>query len=281
MFEAALKEMEESGRPYWGPSSFQGYCMAQGLTAKKTADHISIDSQARLAPELKNAKCIVLRLGAPEGERNTHFGLSQCATGWDDYFLFDEEVFGTAVPEMFIPTVSYRHLFPFCLLPAFTETSLINLALASGLMAHALGLDEPSLPLATATGQSTHTFYFRPRIEARPPWLHSRGQVEIDSLFSARRGGQETVFLVESKASATIDSLAKHKLVYPLLAIRNQVPRYMDIVPVYLRAVESADGLHFYVAECRFADPEDGGAPVLADLRTVSAKHFVLRLPTR
>lgn len=278
MFEAALKEMEKSGLTYWGPKSFQDYCKANGVTATRTAEYISVDSHKSLASELKQAQCMVFRLGSPKGERNTHFGLSKCVGGWGDFFLMDELLFADSSPEMFIPTVSFRHLFPFYLLPFFTETSLVNLALASGLMAHALGLDEPSLPLAAATGQSTHTFHFRPRAEAAKPWLHSKGQVEIDSLFAARRRGKETVFIVESKAAGELDSLAKHKLVYPLLAIRDSVPHYMDIVPVYLRAVQRADGCHFYVAECNLPEPADGGAPVLSDLQTVSAKHYVLRL---
>jgi hypothetical protein len=278
MFESALEEMKKTGLPHWGPKSFQGYCMANSVKAPKTAEHISIDSQKGLAPGLRNAQCMVLRLGIPEGEKNTFFGLSKCVNGWGDYFLLDDVLFEGVAPEMFIPTVSFRHLFPFYLLPAFTETSLVNLALASGLMAHALGLDEQTLPLAAATGQSTHTFRFRPRIGMEEPWTHARGQVEIDSLFAARRGGKETVFIVESKAAGGLDSLAKHKLLYPLLAIRGKVPHYMPVVPIYLRVVPKEDGYHFYFAECELALPVDGDVPVLTDLHAVSQKHFVLRL---
>ena len=278
MFECALEEMKKSGLPHWGPKSFQGYCNDRGVKAPKTADYISIDSRKSLAPELRNAQCMVFRLGAPEGERNTHFGLAKCSHGWGDYFLLDDTLFGSLAPEVFIPTVSFRHLFPFYLLPEFTETSLVNLALASGLMAHALGLDEQTLPLATATGQSTHTFRFRPRIGMEEPWTHSRGQVEIDSLFIARRGGKETVFIVESKAAGELDSLAKHKLLYPLLAIRGKVPHYMPVIPVYLRVVQREDGYHFYFAECELAKRADGDLPVLTGLQAVSQKHFVLRL---
>jgi hypothetical protein len=160
MFACALEEMKQTGVPYWGPKSFQGYCKTSGIKAPNTADHISIDSLTRLHSTLRDQKCMVLRLGAPEGERNTHFGLAKYENDWSDFFLLDRLIFEGVAPEMFIPTVSFRHLFPFYLLPAFTETSLVNLALASGLMAHALNLDEPTLPLAAATGQSTFTFRF-------------------------------------------------------------------------------------------------------------------------
>ena len=95
---------------------------------------------------------------------------------------------------MFIPMVPFRHLFPFSLLQRFTETSLVNLALASGLMAHALQLDDQTLPLATATGQSTFSFRLSSSRTHSGLWEHARGQVEIDSVFSARRGGKETDF---------------------------------------------------------------------------------------
>lgn len=281
MFEAAIRQMDLSGLSDWGPISFQEYCRANGVAAKRTAEFISVDNHRSLAPELKRAQCMVFRLGSPKGERNTHFGLSKCGGGWEDFFLMDKLLFAKSPQEVFIPTVSFRHLFPFYLLPSFTESSLVSLALASGLMAHALELDELSLPLAAATGQSTHTFHFRPRAETAKPWLHSKGQVEIDSLFAARRQGKETVFIVESKAAGELNSLAKHKLVYPLLAIRESVPHHMTIVPVYLRAVQRTDGCHFYVAECKLEEPADGGAPVLSHLHAVSVKHFVLQMLPR
>jgi len=115
-------------------------------------------------------------------------------------------------------------------LPSFTETSLVNLALASGLMAHALGIRKGDVGLAPATGQSTFSFKFRPREKIELTWPHLRGQVEIDSLFTARRNGKETVFIMESKAGREFDSLSNHKLVYPVLALPQKVPRYMHQV---------------------------------------------------
>jgi hypothetical protein len=49
-----------------------------------------------------------------------------------------------------------------------------------------------------------------------------------------------------------MQGVQSNKLLYPLLAMRRKVPRYIPIVPVYLRAVRGADGLRFYVAECEY-----------------------------
>jgi hypothetical protein len=92
---------------------------------------------------------------------------------------------------------------------------------------------------------------------------HDAGQVEIDLLFVAQREGEEFVFVVEAKqdkASHGSDhlnsNLAKHKLLFPVLAIRPRVPSGMQIVPVYLKAAVGKDFIDFHVAVC---SPFDGG----------------------
>lgn len=52
---------------------------------------------------------------------------------------------------------------------------------------------------------------------------HYKGQVEIDALFVGRRNRQETLFVIEAKTSNNFQSLAKHKLVYPVLALSSNV----------------------------------------------------------
>ena len=163
-------------------------------------------------------------------------------------------MFADARPELFIPPVSMRQLFAFTLLPKFTETSLVNLAIASGLLSHALGLDDATLPSAPATGQGTYSFTFSPHAELGVTWLHSKGQVEIDAAIIAKRRGEETLFVVEAKVGDDFDSLAKHKLLYPALALRGGVPEYMPLVPVYIRVLRT-----------------DGRAPFLP--RRMSAAH--------
>ena len=64
------------------------------------------------------------------------------------------------------------------------------------------------------------------------------------------RNGKECLFVMEAKTSNDLESLAKHKLFYPLLSIAPQLPEGMEIVPVYLRAVRNIDSIEFNVAEC-------------------------------
>lgn len=160
-------------------------------------------------------------------------------------------------------------------MPALTETSYVNLALASGLLAHALRLDDAHKPIVPATCQSTFTFNVRPHPCTAASWTHRRGQVEVDALFVAKRGGKQHLFVVEAKVSPGLRSLAKHKLVYPILALQTSVPKYLPIVPVYLRIVPASDGIHFFVCECAWA-PDDRGAPSISDLRLGRVERLVL-----
>ena len=249
-FEPALQQMAQNNSDVFGPTSFQQYVLTNGMGNAPTAPSISVDNLSRLAPALRNANVMVFRLGQEERTRNTKFALARVKGGWSDYFLLDEEIFGSTAPEVFIPSGSARDLFVFQLLPTLTETSLVNLALASGLLGTALRLDEPDRPIIPATGQTVFSFKFQPHPSIETIWNHDRGQVEIDALFTAKRQGKETLFLVEAKSSSDISSLAKHKLVYPLLALRQHIPSYFDIVPVYLRVLHVGKSLHFLVSEC-------------------------------
>lgn len=275
LFRPALVKMDASGTCTFGPLSFQGYLSKSGLSDKNTGQHISVDCLRRLAPELREARVMVFRLGSPEGEKHTHFGLAKCVGGWADYFLLDQEIFADIKAELFIPPVPMRQLFAFTLLPKFTETSLVNLAMASGLLSHALRLDDEALPSAPATGQGTYSFAFAPHADLNVTWTHTRGQVEIDAALIAKREGKETLFVVEAKAGDEFDSLAKHKLLYPVLALRNGIPDYMPLVPVYIRAIRRQDAFHFYVAECALA-ASAAGMITLAGLVPKAVSHLVL-----
>lgn len=272
----ALLEMERSGVPIFGPVSFQKYLAAADVNNRDTAQYISVDSLRRLDPLLRRANTMVFRLGSPDGERNTHFALAKCVEAWTDYFLIDEQIFGSLATEAFIPPVSLRRLFAFTLLPAFTETSLVNLAMASGLLVHALKLEKDKSTLIPATGQGTYSFNVKPHAALKANWTHSRGQIQIDGVFIARRLGKETVFVVEAKAGSDLDSLAKHKVAYPLLvlALRPKVPEYLQITGVYMRAICKSDGIHFYIAECRF-EPENE-EPAIALLKAKPLGKYVV-----
>jgi len=250
IFTSAIREMEQTGSEYFGPISFQSYLEENALPVANTAPAISVDSLSKLAPELRQNDLMVFRLGREGRSRNTRFALARSKSAYRDFFLDDAMLVGNKTPESFIPFCSYRDLFSFQLLPALTETSLVNLALASGLLGCALDLDSHAQTIIPATGQSTFTFNVRPHEDSQTTWLHEKGQVEIDAVFVARRAGREVMFVVEAKVSDKLDCLAKHKLVYPVLAIQPHVPASLPIVPVYLRVVRSSGLLNFYVTEC-------------------------------
>lgn len=250
VFNSAINEMEQSRSEYFGPISFQSYLDKYGLPVANTAPVISVDALSKLPPELRQRNLMVFRLGRDVRSRNTCFALARSKSAYQDFFLDDELLAANICPELFIPLCAYRDLFPFQLLPALTEASLVNLALASGLLGCALNLDSHAQSIIPATGQSTFSFDVRPHEDSEISWRHEKGQVEIDAMFVARRAGREVMFVVEAKVSDKFDSLAKHKLVYPVLAVQPHVPASLPIVPVYLRIVRSSGLLNFYVTEC-------------------------------
>ena len=250
MFEQAIEELERSGCRVGMPESFQHYVSRYNLSKERTAQYISVNQLSNLRPELVDAECMVFRLGSSPGENYTQFALAKYRKGWSDYFLLDSELFDASDAEVFLPSVSVRSLFAHQLLPKLTESSLVNLALASGLLPEVLGILPSNEQIIPATGQSTFTFGFRPRSDDATLLMHRNGQVEIDALFVGKRNERECLFVVEAKASKAMQSLAKHKLLYPLLALKNSVPTYMDVVPVYMRVIRKSDSIDFNVAEC-------------------------------
>lgn len=269
MFEHALNEMAKEGREFYGPRTFHDYIRETGQTEPKRGPqpHISVDSLKSLKSELRESNTMVLRLG-----RGT-FSLVQAEKDVADFFLCDEPIFQSCQKDLFVPTVPMSTVLPFQLLPRMTENSLVNLVFATGLLHHALGIDDTRHIGVPATGQSTFSFEFKPRATLDKTFTHENGQVEVDAIFTARRGGKQTLFVVEAKTSDGLDSLAKHKLAYSALAVAGRVPKYMPIVPVYLRAIAKPDGRHFLVAEC---GPIDRDCCVLDHLETRRVAHLVL-----
>lgn len=141
----------------------------------------------------------------------------------------------------------------FDILPKSTETSLVNVAVASGMLSAALQIDVESNPIINATAQGTYTFIVRPHQHLDALWLHNAGQVEIDGAFVAKRNGIETIFVVEAKVSSSFDSISKHKIAYPILAIETKLTNRTPVVGVYVRVLRRPSGLEFYVAECAFS----------------------------
>ncbi|WP_286888028.1 hypothetical protein [Pseudoalteromonas sp. ESRF-bin5] len=248
IFHNLLQEMKANEQKVSTPQSFQKYLSTNKLKAN-TAASISIDSIKKLPKILRVHNTMVLRLGSRLGDNQTYFSLVK-SHDVNNFFFNDQALFGQLQPELFLPNVSIRSLFAFQLLPKVTETSVVNLAIASGLMAEALNLKDDKTIVVPATGQSTFTFNFKPLSNEDVVLEHINGQVEIDAVFVAKRDGKEHLFVIEAKHSNKFDSLAKHKLLYPSLSLLQKLPSSMPIVPVYLRSIKTEKGIDFYIAEC-------------------------------
>jgi len=274
-FSPALKEMSERHSWFRDPESFVDYLERYSLTKKATAAFISVDSIKMLDRELRDARVMVFRLGHEIGGRTTHFALAKSQEpDLSDFFFLDEQIFKNRRAELFIPSVSYQKLFSFKILPYFSETSFINLAVSSGLLGHALDLDVSNEITAPATGRTTFSFDVRPRSSNKKKWRHNQGQVEIDAILTGKRRGKPVLVIVEGKASKGFDSLAKHKLIYPYLSLLHKIPRYMDIILGYIRIINRQDGFHFFVAECKM--PQTDYA--IDQLMIKKARHIILKI---
>ena len=222
---------------------------------------------------LQNANAMVVRLGSPKGSRGTTFAIVRVDGHLEDFLLLHDKVFEDCDESPFLPAASWRDLYAFQVLRKLTEPSLVNLAIASGLLGYALDLDEGTVGLVPATGQSTFTFEFQPHGLVQQTLLHQNGQVEIDALFVGRRNRKDCLFVVEAKSGPDVKSVARHKLVYPVLSVAKHLPTGMSIVPVYIHVTSEADGYHFRIAECEFHDPR---TPMLSSLAPIKTSHLVL-----
>lgn len=275
IFTPALLEMEANDSWYREPESFIGYLRRFSLPKKRTSEAISVDTISSLNSELRDASTMVLRLGSHLNDRGTQFALVAAENNdLSEYFLIDTDIFGDIEPVLFIPTTSYQALFSFTLLPNFTETSLVNLAISSGLLGHALGLSETENQTAPATGASVFTFDVKPRKNSTKSWCHRSGQVQIDAIFTGFRDGNPILVILESKVGKAFSSLVKHKLLYPYLALEDMLPPYMNVILVYMRVIRREDGYHFFIAECNLRD----SSSALNALQVKTKVHYVLHL---
>lgn len=279
IFEPLIRELEDSGESFSKPQSFIEYLDLHNVSKKGTAECISIQEINSLKPDLRNYGYMVFRLGSRHGIKGSYFALAKLKdkNNWSEYFLIDDEIFSGIKAESFLPNVSIRQLFAFELLSELTENSLVNLAISSGLMASALNIETSESLAAPASSSGCFTFSFSPSREMASSWLHQNGQVEIDALFVGRRDGEEVLFVIEAKTSSQFKSLSKHKLIYPILSIREKVPSSIPIVPVYLRAIKSSGKgyVDFYVAECTAID-QGQGEVFVNELEIVRARNLTL-----
>lgn len=240
------------------PVSFQDYLKNNELPTTNTAASISIDSIEKLNPLLRSEQTMVFRLAASDSGTGTQFALRKVNV-LREYFLIDDEVFTDKSGSEYSIEQS-PVLLAFKALPHLSETSLVNLGLATGLVGRALGLSDEKVYIGTATCQAAFTFSLKLHSEDVSMYLHNRGQIEIDSMFVADRNGHPTLFVVEAKSETTHLSLSKHKLVYPILAISDRVPPDIPIVPDYVKVYEVDDfsgifillNVHFLIQEQAF-----------------------------
>lgn len=258
VFQPALDEMTAAQTKSYGPESFRDYIQRHDLEhSGRTPRYISVDSIRDLPPSLKQAGVMVLRLGSSPDGSGTQFLLVKPEDNVAEFFLADDEVFGTQAPVNLESPVDHEKLLSFQLLPRLSETSLVNLALASGVLAEGLELDTNGSLMPPATGRSTFTFDVKPYSKYDLTVTHRMGQVEIDTLFAERRNGDMTLFVIEAKIGQGTGTLAKHKLMYPILALKDKITPDIEIVPVYLRCSQSEESMIFRIAECQLPDPRE------------------------
>ncbi|SDX89372.1 hypothetical protein SAMN05421644_11820 [Allochromatium warmingii] len=279
-FSQALVNQPKSGFWLYGPEVFRTYCRRNGLHAD-TASTISVDHIRTLSKELREAETMILRLGTGHGNDGvrgqTAFALvrhEECSLA--PFFLIDEQIF-TDPPETFIPNRSMRVLFPFGLLPKLSETSLLTLAHASGLMTEALDCDDSSIHMIPATGAGTYSFSFTVGSDQPHHLEHIAGQVEIDSVCIGVRNGRNYVIVTEAKRGP-FDSIAKHKLAYAVWAVRTNIPDDIPILAVYLRVTDTNQGLEFNIAECAIDDGRSG-VPSLHSIKPIRHRRLRIRNP--
>lgn len=256
VFEPALRSLTLGRWECREFPAFSDYIRTYDLRATDTAPHISVDSLESLSPVLREAETMVLRLGQSQDGRGTRFALVATPGRLRDFFLIDEEIISTDPSTPVRLAVDEEMLLPYSMLPKLTEDMAVSLAFASGLMGHALGLDSPFFTGAPVRGSATYSFAFRP-YRGADPVEHRRGQVEIDALLAGRRDGRPVLFVCEFKMDSS-RSLAKHKLLYPLLAMAPRVPAGKEMVPVYVRVGRHGGRVVYDVVECACLDPREG-----------------------
>lgn len=274
IWEIALTAMKKDNLSIFGPLSFKEYLRSNQLPHRQTAQSISIDSYEKLHQSLKKEHTMVLRLG---GEKETRFILVRVNDSLHDFFLHDHEVFSEQDAKGFKPVVPESSLMGYKIMPILSETSLVNLALTSGILGQALNFDKVQVPGAPATGKSTFSFEFKPHSSIDQVFEHYKGQVEIDALFVEKRNGEDTLFVIEAKNDIKQRSLAKHKLAYPVLAVTRNLPKNVHVVPVYLRTYKDENYFYFNVLECEIPDPR-ANIVAIDEIKPKKHSYFKLKL---
>ncbi|WP_135304840.1 DUF6997 domain-containing protein [Haloarcula amylovorans] len=284
----AIETLLDDSAGVYGPQSFRDYITEIGRDPRdfRTAAEISIDRKRELADELRQNDTMVLRLGSAPDGTGTQFGLVRVEGGLDDFFI-EETAFPSKqrteinlqpdsedVQEYDQQTQDMLEAYRY--LPRFSESSLVNLSLTTGLLSQALDLDVESVGTAPVTVASTFDFSFRPHMTQPTTLPHNNGQVEIDACFVSRRNGERVLVVLEAKTGPK-RSLAKHKLFYPLMSVQSEASdSHLDMIPVYLRARRQGDSVTYDIYEC---SPFDVGRSeqCLSDINVESHSQYRVR----
>jgi len=274
IFDVALRELKASPTRSFGPESFKGYCQRVGLQRVDTASTISVDFLERLAPELRDAGVMVLRLGAHEAGGGTSFALVRADNLARDFFLDDAGWDGIEEVSM-EPPADPRRFLPLRFFPKASEYSLLAAGLNGGVFSRALNLDDDHHAYLPISGHFTADFDVKIREDLH--FAHRNGQVEVDATFVALRGGKPVLFVIETKRDPPKSGLAKHKLVYPILAMAGRNDPEMAIIPVYCRTWITDTAIHYAVMECHLPDSRTE-RPALTDLVPVRLTKWSLAI---
>lgn len=273
IFIPALDLIKDIDLALFGPTPLLNYLEEHRFPRTINAPlAISIDSYEKLHQSCKEHDTMVLRLG--RNGIGTQFALVRIKGRLNDFFLIDSEIF-TKGGEIFEPDFKEEQILAYKFLPNLTETSLVNLGFTSGLISYALGVDIVTPIYPPATCNSTFTFEFQPHSKIETTVVHNQGQVEIDAMFVEKRDGKNTLFVLEAKSGNTHKSLSKHKLLYPVLGIAQNVPEEIEIVPVYLKVNKTQKGIHFNVVECTVPDPRKN-IVAYDQLKVKKYSHFII-----
>lgn len=261
VWDEALAEWDPKKREFVR-ESFAEYRKTTSVPNARTLTALSLQDFEHLPAVLREQNVTVLRLGRGRFALIRLESVEQLRS----LFLFDSDLWRR--PAKDIEPLDKERLAVYSLVNRHSETNLINLALASGALALALGLDDHGRFPPVATAQSVFSFAIKPVTAWDLTLDHTKGQVEVDGMFVARLGGRRALFVVEGKTEKQYSgnrSLYKTKLAYSARAASAALPVELPVIPVYLRASRHDDVAEFRVCRCRPVDESTAIDGIVAD----------------
>ena len=287
-WDPALDAVAETPSGIYGPKSFTDYLRETGRepSQHRATAELAVDTRSQLPDRLAERDTMVLHLGRATDGPGPQFALVSVPDRLDEFFLDEREFYadsretldytpsgedygalGRDVQDMLDLSRS---------LPTFSETGFVNLALSTGLLSRALGLDTERVTVAPATVASSFGFEFEPHPDRPTPLRYNDGQLQLDTLVVTRRDGERVLLVIEARCGGRVE-LAKHTVGYPALAAASLSLDVDRTVPVYLRARPAKGGVRYSIYEC--SEPQRGeGTPCLAGLQVVDDSHYELRV---